>query len=385
MITLEKLMDLNTLNLAAWECTRQSHWKEATHRYLANMLLNNVLLQEEVLSGRYKVSPTTNFYINERGHIRYIEAPAIRDRIVQKIISLSVLIPRLRPSLIYDNYASLEKRGTSFARKRLEIILRRYIHKNGVDGYILLIDIKKYFESIDHEVLKKLISTRLNDLPENIVHLIFYIIDSCSHTSKGLNLGSEAPQILAVYYLNRLDTFLKVVKSVKYYGRYMDDCFIISPSKEYLKHLLDEIKKVLADLKLEINQKKTHIIKLTHSFTFLQIKYNILPSGKIIKRPSHNKIARERRRLKAFNRLLHRRRMTNEEILGCYKSWRGTLIKDHNAYHKTLNSTDGLFNSMFERTEEERKKESRRTIGNSIYNSIDRKYITNTNCLMLNL
>jgi len=56
--------------------------------------------------------------------------------------------------VIYDNYASLKNRGTSFARRRFEIMLRKFIRKNGTDGYVLLIDIKKYFESIDHDILK---------------------------------------------------------------------------------------------------------------------------------------------------------------------------------------------------------------------------------------
>lgn len=384
MVTLKKLMDLNTLNLATWECTSQSHWKEATHRYLSNMLLNNVLLQEEVLSGKYKVSPTTNFYINERGHIRYIEAPAIRDRIIQKILSLSVLIPKLRPSLIYDNYASLENRGTSFARKRFEIMLRRYMHQNGTNGYILLIDIKKYFESIDHEVLKNLILPKLAGIPNDILQLIFYIIDSCSSTNKGLNLGSEAPQILAVYYLNNMDTYVKVVKGVKYYGRYMDDSYIIGTSKKELQTLLSEIEDVLTTLKLDINKKKTHIVKLTHGFTFLQIKYNVFPSGKILKRPSHSKITRERRRLKAFRRLLLKDQLSNRDICDCYKSWKGTLIKDHNAYHKTLNSIDALFVSMFIIKEEQKlEKESRKKISTSLYNAIDREDIPYINRLTL--
>lgn len=169
------------------------------------MLIRNLNLQEEVLSHKYKVSPTTDFKINERGHIRNIEAPAIRDRVVQKSLVKNVLIPSLRPYVIYDNYASLKDRGTQFARKRLERMLRSYIFHNGTDGYVLLIDIKKYFESIDHEILKQLITPRLLNEPKEVIDLINYIIDTSSKTNKGLNLGSEAPQILAVYYLNPLD------------------------------------------------------------------------------------------------------------------------------------------------------------------------------------
>lgn len=172
---------------------------------------------------------------------------------------------------------------------------------------ILFIDIKKYFQNIDHEILKKLITPFLLNYDKDIIDLIYYIIDNSSNNTKGLNLGSEAPQILALYYLTPVDTFVKIVKSIKYYGRYMDDIFIISDSKEELTNILSDIEEILLNLKLEINKKKTYITKIKHEFTFLQIKYNVLQSGKILKRVSHNKIVRERRRLKALYRVYKKR------------------------------------------------------------------------------
>lgn len=347
MATLQELMETNMLVECAYECTKQSRWKETTQRYIADMLVRNLELQNEVLDGRYSVRPTTDFFLNERGHIRKIEAPVVRDRIVQKSLTVKVLTPSLRPYVIYDNYASLKMRGTHFARKRFEILLRRYMSRNGMDGYVLLIDIKKYFESIDHEVLKKLIAPKISSEPAEVVDLIHYIIDHSSHSDKGLNLGSEAPQILAVYYLNPIDQFVKVVKGIKYYGRYMDDIFVIAKTKTELKSLLAEIEAKLSELRLNVNKKKTHIVKLTHGFTFLQVKYNILPTGKILKRPAHSKVVRERRRLRAFKRRLDDGFMTEDQVWNCYKSWRGSVVREHNACTKTLRSTDALYASLF--------------------------------------
>lgn len=335
------------LNKCTIECTKQSRWKEATQRYIANMLINNVKLQDDVLDNKYHVMPTIDFMLNERGHIRHIEAPVVRDRVVQKSLMRNVLIPAIRPYLIYDNYASLTDRGTSFARKRFEIMLRRYISNYGTKGYILLIDITKYFENVDHDVLKQLITPRINNEPDDIVNLIYYIIDSSSKTKKGINLGSEDPQIFAVYYLNLIDIFIKVVKSVKFYGRYMDDIFVIHNSKKYLTGLLFEIEEKLLELKLTVNKRKTHIVKLGHGFTFLQVKYNIKPTGKILKRMSHGKVHRQMRRLRAFRRMLDKNKMTEGEILNCYKSWRGTVVHDHNACYKTIKNMDALFVKLF--------------------------------------
>ena len=381
MATLQELTALGTLNICAYECSKQSYWKETTQRYLCNVLLNNLSLQNDILSGNYKVSPTTNFYLNERGKIRHIEAPAFRDRIVQKTLMKSVLTPSLTPYIIYDNYASIKMRGTTFARKRFEIMLKKYYAQNKLDGYMLMIDIKKYFDNIDHEVLKQIIAPKLIKEPQEIIDLIHYIIDSSSKTEKGLNLGSEAPQILAIYYLNPIDHFVKVVKGIKYYGRYMDDIFIIGKDKKELKALLTEIVEKLSELKLEINQKKTHIVKLSHGFTYLQVKCNILPSGKILKRPSHGKIVRERRRLKAFRREFDKGIMTEAEAWNCYQSWRGTVIKDHNACKKTIDKMDELYRSLFP-THEETEKSGRYRISYSILKESNREDIKH--CLIFN-
>ena len=273
-MTIEELTTLEKLNNAFYAAAKESKWKPATQRYHSNLLLNNLQLQEDLRNGTYEVEPTVNFWINERGRKRYIESPKIRDRIVQKVLTTEILIPYLTKPLIYDNYASLKGRGTSFARKRIDVLLQRFIRNHGTDGYVLLIDIKKYFPSIDHAILKKMVHDRIHEPPE-IMNLIDYVIDTSSNSEIGLNLGSEAPQIFAVFYLSLIDSFIKTVKGIKYYGRYMDDMFIISESKEELKNLLEEIKEQLAGLKLEINERKTHITKLSRGFTFMQVKYNV--------------------------------------------------------------------------------------------------------------
>ena len=359
MARLEQIVSLNTLNRCSLLCTKQSRWKDATQRYLANMLINNIQLQDDVIDGSYSVMPTTDFDLNERGHMRKIEAPAIRDKNLQKALTINVLLPNIRPYLIYDNYASLKNRGTSFARKRFEILLRKYVAKHGVNGYGLFIDIKKYFESIPHSILKQRMEQRLSNESEEIRRLVNYIIDKTSHTDRGVNLGGEAPQIFAVDYLTPMDNYIKIVKGIKYYGRYMDDAFLFDVSKSKLKALRQEIENILASLGLELNKKKTRIAKISNGFVFLQIKYNVFPSGKILKRPTHSKIVRERRRLKGFRRLLDKGVLDAESIQNCYLSWRGTMIKDHNACDKTIKAMDDLYHKLFpEPVKKEKEKRS---------------------------
>lgn len=347
MATLKSLTEIDSMIEYAWECTRQSRWKEQTQRYLANLLLNIVHLRDEILGGTYRVKPTRDFYLNERGHLRFIEAPWISDRHVQKALMKQVLTPSLTPHLIYDNYASLKGRGTSFARKRFEVLLHRYIRRYGTNGYIMLMDYSKYFENVVHHVLKQLIAPYIAGEPADVIRLIHHMIDTASHTERGLNLGSECPQIFAVCYPNPVDHFVKAVKAVKFYGRYMDDSFVIARTKQELEQLKAEISSQLASLGLALNQRKTQIIKLTRVFTFLQIKYNMSRTGHIAKRMSHSKVVRERRRLKAFKRLYDRGVMNEQEVWQCYKSWRGSQVKDHNANAQTIANMDALYSSLF--------------------------------------
>lgn len=344
---MDELADMRELNGCTMASTKESRWKEATQRYIANMLLRNLDLRTALLNGTYRESPTIRFTINERGHIRDINAPACVDRSIQKSVSRNVLIPVIRPHLIYDNYASLKDRGTDFARRRFMVMLRKYIRAYGTDGYVLLGDISKYFDSVDHEVLKQQIAPLLKDQPEDVVALIYQMIDSSSDSDKGLNLGGEPPQILAVGYLGPIDTFIKVVKGVKFYGRYMDDFFILGRSKEELKNLLVEIGEKAAELRLDINFKKTHIVKLRHVFIWLQTKYIITATGSIKTVPTQSKLLRERRRLKAFRRLVDKGQMTTYEAWMAYKAWRGSVKTEYNSCTQALKKMDDLFWQLF--------------------------------------
>lgn len=352
-MTFEELTTIEKLNNAFKECSKISHWKESTQRYKANMLLRNTELQNELRSGEYKIGNTIDFVICERGKRRQIKAPVIKDRIVQKVLCKEILIPALTKPLIYDNYASLKDRGTSFARKRIDIMLRRYIRKYGENGYILQIDIRKFFESIDHQTLRRMVHERIKE-PKEIMDLIDYIIDTSSDSDVGLNLGAECPQIFAVYYLSGIDSYVKTVMGMKYYGRYMDDIFIISESKDELKSILEDIKYRLGDIKLEINERKTHITTLKHGFTFMQIKYSV-QDGRIIKRPTRSKIARERRRLKKYKKKWEQRQMSLLDIQNCYKSWRNNILKDCNACCRSIHELDKLFERLFLKHESYRK------------------------------
>lgn len=341
---LEELFTLEHLNEAFYKLAEASYWKEQTQRYHANLLLNNIKLQEEILSGKYKVRPTTDFKVSERGRIRDISAPALRDAIVQKVINRYILVPQLSKYFIYDNYASIEKRGTSRARKRVKVMLRRHINQYNDTGYIIQIDVKNFFGSIDHDILKHMLDGVL-DIDTDIKQLLFYLIDHSSNSNVGLNLGAEIPQTLSGFYLSELDNYIKTVLGIKFYARYADDIIICVPTKEEARTILESIKIKLHDKRLVISDKKTRIVKLSHGFTYLKIKY-FIDNGKIITCPVHSKVQRERRRLRKYRKLYKNGIISKDEAYVAYDSWRCNIVKECNHMDKTLDSIDKLAKNL---------------------------------------
>lgn len=356
----EELFSLENLNTAFYLCISDNHWKESTHKYWTNLLQNNLKLREDLLSGNYRVSPKTVFYINERGKHRKIEAPAMRDRVVQKVLCTMLLIPKLRPYLIYDNYASLENRGTRLARKRMKICLENWKAVNGDDGYITLIDIHNYFGSVPHDRLKMKLHEKLHE-DEMTMDLIDYTVDTSGPNGVGLNLGSEAPQIYSVFYLTPVDNYFTIVKGNNTYGRYMDDIKYLNLSKSNAREDLLEAEELINNEGLELNRRKTQIVKISHGFTYLQTKYNF-DENRIVTRPTHDKIVREKRKLLAARNLVDDGRATEFEVLNWYKGWRGGLLKDYNSCYHTLKSVDKMFRDLFPEIKKPEKPSRNKTI-----------------------
>lgn len=380
MKDMESIYDANALLNAFRESKKGTSWKESVQRYEMNLLRNINQTQKEIANGTYEQKDFYEFPLNERGKTRHIKSMHISDRVVQRSVCDNLLIPELERYLIYDNGASMKGRGIHFARKRLTTHLHKYFRKNGSnEGYILLIDFTKFFDNICHEPLVKEMRAKLGDgeamkFVEKLIDTfkidVSYMTDEeyaeCLNTiynaleyaeidkakltgekymKKSVGIESQISQISGVFYPTRIDTYCKVVKSLKYYGRYMDDIYIIHKDKEYLKELLTQIQGMCDELGLFINPKKTQIIKLSKGFTFLKIKYILTDTGKVVERISRDGITRMRRKLKKLRKKLDAGEVAFEDIRCAYASWRGD--KKHYDSYTTLKNMDKLFNELF--------------------------------------
>jgi len=217
-------------------------------------------LQEELRNLTYKPGNYTTFSIYEPKK-RMISAAPFRDRVVHHAL-INIIGPILEKSFIYDNYANRKGKGTHLAIRRYQRYLRTFT-------YVLKCDIKKYFPTIDHIVLKQMIRKKIGDKPT--LWLVDLIIDSsnvqefvCDYfpddslfspldRRKGLPIGNLTSQYFANFYLDRLDHFIKETLGCKGYVRFVDDFVLFSNSKRALWHWLRRIERFLEKLRLKLN------------------------------------------------------------------------------------------------------------------------------------
>ena len=369
---INKISNSNVLINSFYEAKKNSSWKNSVQQYEANLLKNIRKTQLELRDKTYKQGEFYNFYLCERGKERYVRSISFYDRVIQRALC-DQLNPIVEPYLIYDNGASVKNKGIDFARKRIENHLHKYYRKFGNQGYALVIDFSKFYDNIVHKPLMDMYRGIIDD--EDIINLISHLVDSFSidvsnydlteddlfdslkyakansektgekFVNKSLGIGSQISQISGIYYPHEMDNYCKIVKSIKFYGRYMDDTYILSNNKEELKQLLEDIDKICKKLGIFINRKKTQIYRIDKGFTFLKIKYRLTETGHLVRIPVKSGFVRERRKLKSFKRMLDTGEMTFRDIEEQYKSWKGNLLKYD--CHRALMNMDKLFADLF--------------------------------------
>ena len=291
-------------------------------RFGLDLSANLWQLHDELESGSYRPIGYYHFKVYDPKE-RDIMSPHFRDRVVQHSLCDNVLAPWFERRLIYDCAACRRDKGTAFAEDRLEDFLRRFHAGHGTQGYVLKVDVRKFFDNIDHAVLKR----RLERFPDPRVRdLLELIIDSCNaETGKGLPLGNQASQWFALYYLDPIDRIIKERYRIRYYTRYMDDLVLVHESKAYLGLVLRDIRRYAGrELGLAFND-KTQIHPLSQGVDYVGWHYYLTDTGKVIKRLRASNKRRFKRRLKRMREAYARGEVDLDAVLRSLASYNGHL------------------------------------------------------------
>lgn len=262
---LDSLTDLNILYTAAQQAARGVRWKNATQNYLNHVLPRIVEAKRRIANGEDVTMPLKRFDLMERGKLRHIQAAKYPEKVIQKVLTTHVIRPIYTPTFTAGNSANMRGRGTRYALDRLKRQLVRHYRHHGREGWILLTDFSDYFGSIPHKGVMEQAASMIDD--PRILALIRQLVER-EDGDRGLGLGAEPSQVFAVAYPSRIDHWIEQQSGCEATGRYMDDCYIIDPDKQRLQTALDHIRAECTRLGLTLNPRKTHIVKLSHGFTF---------------------------------------------------------------------------------------------------------------------
>lgn len=224
-------------------------------------------LHKQLKDGEWKPDPYQAFFVRDP-KLREIHKASVRDRVLYQAV-YRVLYPIFDQTFIFHSYSSRNEKGMHKAVKNLSMAMVKVSRNRTVRGYVLKCDIRKFFDTIDYEILLKLIRQEVHDPKLNF--FLEKIVFSFHKTlGKGLPLGNVTSQLFANIYLNELDQFVKKVLKARYYFRYCDDFVILSDSLVELNLCLGAIDKFCQEkLLLALHPNKVEIIKMHSGIDFL--------------------------------------------------------------------------------------------------------------------
>ena len=301
----EKIIAKENLYLAAHQAALGKRFRDNValwRLYIEEQVgrLHNDFRCERYQHGQYRV-----FQIRDP-KIRDISVAPFRDRVVHHAFH-DVIEPAVDKRFIFDSYACRNGKGTHQALKRADKFIR-------ANRYCFHGDIKKYFPSIDHAILKGLLRRHIED--EEVLKVLNGIIDSSGE--RGLPIGNLTSQFFANLYLNELDFYVKHILRCKYYIRYMDDFLVFDNDRMRLESLRLNLAGFLGRcLNLQMHAGKSQISQSAKGIKFLG--FRLYPG---FRRMSTDGVRRFRRRLKSFRYLLENGLMQEAKAVESVVCWR---------------------------------------------------------------
>ncbi len=278
MKTFEEIISFESLYRAHRRARLGKRHKKEVIEFELNLSQNLWQLHYDLKYGKYQVGGYHKFMIYDPKE-REIQAIPYRDRVVQHALCDNYLIPLLEKKLIFDNAACRKNKGTQFALDRLSFFMKKFYRQHKLEGYFIKLDASKYFNNIDHAILKSKLAKIVKD--EKVLGLIEKIIDSYSYSEgKGLPMGNQSSQSFALLMLDGFDRFIKEKMRVKYYVRYMDDIIMIVEDKSFARDIVRASREFLQTMGVRLNP-KSQISTVKNGVIFLGRKM-FLSEGKVV-------------------------------------------------------------------------------------------------------
>ena len=319
----DKICNLDNLRKAHTNARRGKTWYSEVKAVDTDLEQHLLRLQKSLLEHSYQTSEYKTFIKDDGKKLREIfKLPYYPDRICQWAI-LQIIEPILIKKLTKDSYSAISNRGIHLALRNVKEALK---DTKGTK-YCLKTDIKKYYPSINHDVLKSTYETIFKD--NELLWLLDEIIDS---TPSGIPIGNYLSQWSGNILLSKFDHWVKEVKHVKYYYRYMDDMVFFSDSKEFLHKLLEDIQEYLQQLDLALKDNYQVFPTDIRGLDF--VGYRCFRNYTLLRKSTAIQLKRKMRILK------RKQELTAEDIcsINSYKGW----LKWANCYHLYLKYIGGL-------------------------------------------
>ncbi len=327
----DKVIDWENLYQAYLNASKGKRFKKNVLEFNLNLEENLINIQNHLIWKSWMPGRFKHFMVYEPKQ-RYIQAPQFKDRIVHHAL-VQVIAPLFEKKFIWHSYACRVGKGNYAAVIRLQAYLREAEKKWG-KTYILKADISKYFPSINHNILLRILRRTIRD--KDVLWLCDVIIRHCGENKHGIPVGALTSQLFANIYLDQLDHFLKDDHGIKFYVRYMDDWIILAPAKENLWDILNKATEFLnSTLQLKLNP-KTCIFPAKNGCDFCGYRIwstHLLPRKRNVKRAKIK-----------FKRLASRYSLglvTLGDVTPCVVSFLGYM--KHCSSFKTVSSVLGSF------------------------------------------
>lgn len=335
MTDFEKVIDFENMYKAYRKSRCGKGFNKSSARFNIMALDGINKLIEQLKNKTYKISPYNEFKVYEPKE-RVIQTTSFKDKVVQHSLCDNVILPRLERVFIKENSAGQKGKGNLFALELLGYQMKEFRKRYGFNGYILKCDISKFFYNISHDQLKD-IAEYWFGYDKDICWIINLFIESTE--GKGIPLGNQINQGLALLYLDGMDKLIKNELGIEFYGRYMDDFYLIHHDKQYLKYCLQVLTEYLETLELKLNG-KTQIFPFKNGVNYLGFHTYVTDNGKVIRKlKNENKRNAQRKYLK-MAKLVVKGKLSIEKFNASYNSWKNH-ISHGNCY--------GLSKQMYEK------------------------------------